>query len=149
MEEPKKRRLRIVDAVSDETTGPAIPKPLPPPPEPTAVTPGHVHQQAQQEILRLCEKADFSIEKIEDRIWLKLDKVLKTKTLEEAQLAAKEAVKTAEIFFLLGTKTPETQAKTAERIAKMHRNKGNDEEADKQAAKAKQIRTNAANKIAK
>ena len=39
--------------------------------------------------------------------------------------------------------------KTAERIAKMHRNKGNDEEADKQAAKAKQIRTNAANKIAK
>ena len=146
MEEPKKRRLRIVDAVSDEPIGPITPKP---PPEPTAVTPGHVHQQAQQEILRLCEKADFSVEKIEDRIWLKLDKVLKTKTVEEAQIAAREAVKTAEIFFLLETKTPETQAKTAERIAKMHRSKGNDEEADKQVAKAKQIRTDAAKKTTK
>ena len=88
--------------------------------------PGHVQGRTQQEVLRLCREARFDEEKIEARIWHRVDEILKAKTYAEAQAYAKNAIDAASIYFLLNTKKPEKQAK--------------DEKADKQLAKAKRIR---------
>jgi len=145
VEEPKKkRRLLIIDV--DENNVPLGEGVRPvqyaalPPEKPVTITPGYLHGQAQQEVLKMCREARFNEEKIEDRIWIKLDEVLKATTVEEAQIAVKRALDSASMYFLMRRKQPEKQAKAAERIAKMYRNKGDDANADKQLAKAKKIR---------
>jgi len=139
MEEPKKkRRLLIIDVESDTPYVPAAAKP--PPPEPVVLTPGVIHGNAQKEVLRMCKEARFNEEKIEDRIWIRLDEVLKAKTVAEAHVLVEKALESAQLYFTLNRKHPEKQAKAAERIAEMYRRKGEDEKADKQLAKAKKIR---------
>lgn len=79
-------------------------------------------------------------EKIEDRIWVRIDNIIKAATVEEAEIEAKKTLASASVYFILNTKSPEKQAKAAERIAKMHYNKGDDEKAKQQMEKAKRIR---------
>ena len=134
MDEPKKRRrLLIVDVdennvpIPPGTVSQAVAPPVPIIPRtPIVLGPGHVQGKTQQEVLRLCRQARFDEEKIEARIWHRVDEILKAKTYAEAQAYAKNAIDAASIYFLLNTKKPEKQAK--------------DEKADKQLAKAKRIR---------
>lgn len=79
-------------------------------------------------------------EKIEDRIWIRIDTIIKAPTVEEAEAEAKKIISSASVYFILNTKSPEKQARAAERIAKMHYNKGDDEKAKQQMEKAKRIR---------
>jgi len=149
VDEPKKkRRLLIIDVESDGTVGPVVAIP-PTAATPAIITPGYIHGQAQKEILRLCKAARFDEEKIEDRIWIKLDEVLKSKTIDEAHAASKKALDSAHLYFLMRAKKPEKQAKAAERISKMYRNKGDDVNADKQLAKAKKFRAEMAEEAKK
>jgi len=139
VDEPKKRRrLLIIDVEEDGQTpvayAPTIPR------TPVVFGPGHVHGRTQQEVMRLCREARYDEEKIEARLWNRVDEILKAKSIEEAEVFAKKAMEVASVFFLLNTKKPEKQAKAAERIAEMYRRKGEDGKADKQLAKAKKIR---------
>lgn len=77
---------------------------------------------------------------IDPHVWKRIDQILAATTLDEARTIAKKALDSASIHFIMNTKHPEKQAKTAERLAEMHRKKGDDEKADKQLAKAKKIR---------
>jgi hypothetical protein len=160
VDEPKKkRRLLIIDvdennvpvsSVSSDTVKQvAVPVAPPVPRTPVVLGPGHVQGRTQQEVLRLCREARFDEEKIEARIWHRVDDILKAKTYDEAQEYAKKAMDAASIYFLLNRKNPEKQAKAAERIAKMYRNKGEDEKADKQLAKAKKLRDDLAAEVKK
>lgn len=143
MDEPvkKKRRLLIVDVTEDgQPLNQPPAQPVAPQPVVTITTPGHIHTRVQHAVLKLCKEARFDEEKIDAHVWNKVDEVLKAATNEEAEQRAKKALDVATIYFLLNTKKPEKQAKAAERIAKMYRNKGDDMNADKQLAKAKKIR---------
>lgn len=141
MNEPpkKKRRMLIID-VDGETATPAPQAPSAPVAPPPEMTPGRVHGRVQQEILRLAKEAHMEPEKIEDRIWVRIDDIIKAKTVEEAEELAKKVLASASVYFILHTKSPEKQAKTAERIARMHAAKGDDEKAKQQMDKAKRIR---------
>lgn len=140
MNEPpkKKRRMLIIDVDGD--TAAAAPPPQAPVVVPPPMTPGRVHGRVQQEILRLAKEAHMDPEKIEDRIWVRIDDIIKATTVEEAEELAKKTLASASVYFILHTKSPEKQAKTAERIARMHELKGDDEKAKQQMEKAKRIR---------
>lgn len=144
-EQPKKRRkLLIVDV---DENGAELPEGLvttyaiPTAPEVRpVVTVGTIHTQMQKEILSLYKEARIDEEKIETRIWNKVDEILKATTLEEATAAAKVARNSAWMHCLMNKKDPEKQAKAADRIAKMWRNKGETEKAKQQEARAKKLR---------
>lgn len=139
MDEPKKRRRMLIIDVTDDGQAPVAPAPIIPR-TPVVFGPGHVHGRTQQEVMRLCKEARYDEEKIEGRIWNRVDEILKATSIDEAEVFAKKAMEVASIFFWLNTKKPEKQAKAAERIAEMYRRKGEDGKADKQLAKAKKIR---------
>lgn len=140
----KRRRLIIVDIESDGIpyTGPVVvaqpPTPYVPP------SPGSIHSATQKEVLELCRKARCDEMNVDPHIWKKVDLILAAPSVEEAHAAAKRALDSASIYFIMNTKHPEKQAKAAERIAKMWRTKGEDEKADAQLAKAKKIRADMA-----
>lgn len=94
----------------------------------------------QQEVLQLCRDARCDEEKIDAHVWFRVDEILKATTLEQAEELAKKAHMAAVTHFLINRKHPEKQAKAAERLAKMHANKGDDEKAKQQLEKAKKIR---------
>lgn len=134
----KRRRLLIVDVETppgeQQVFAPLVVR------QETVPGPGRVHALAQLEVIEMAKKARVPLEKVEDEVWLKLDTILRAPTQETAQEVARKILSSLSIKFLLLTKDPEKQAKSAERIAKMWRDKGEDEKADAQLAKAARIR---------
>lgn len=144
LEEPKKKRRLLIVDVSDDSPTPTVVAPPVVAPVPVVIGPGHIHGQMQLKVLALCREAEFNEEEIEARIWNKVDEILKTTTVEEAEAAAKRAYDSASLYFIIRKKKPpEVRAKTAERLAKMHRNKGEDAKAAIALEKAKKIRSEA------
>lgn len=150
----KKRRLFIVDIPGDGTGQlvdivPPMPVVQKPPPGPEIDGPGPTHARVQREVVEMCQKSRGDVEDIDPHIWKRVDSILAAKTKDEAEEIAKSVISGASIHFILNTKHPEKQAKSAERLAKMWRTKGEDEKADAQLAKAKKIRAEIAKETKK
>lgn len=91
MTEPKKRRLLIVDVVSEN---PQEGQQVEEPPK-RALTKGELHAKAQTELLEAAQRYKYPIglsEEFEKPIWKRVDKILKALTQEEAEKLAFDAV---------------------------------------------------------
>lgn len=158
---PKKRRLLIVDSeIGEGTPAPPVVEQKVTSLEPvfhlvtlsddTLSSLGAVHATIQRYVIDMAKYYNH-YDEVEDRIWLKLDELLVSKTGAEATEKVRRLRDSISMYFsslwnkkkIAGPDTPENlerQAKTAERVANLHIDKGNDEAAKKQFEKAKSIR---------
>lgn len=118
------------------------------------MTLGELHAQGQRDIKKMAEHYRYPVDDIDERIWQSLDRVLHAKDITEGYELLKKAIDKFDIHCLASwsrgkIKGPaseaalEREAKQAESLSKLLREKVGDEAADKQLERASTIRSEA------
>lgn len=115
---------------------------------------GQLHAEGQRKFLEMAAYYRCPEEEIEDRFWLKLDKVLYARDATEAQEALKRATETLQMGLLamwskkkikgpLSSESQGKEAKKADSLADMLEKKGDHVRAAAQRKKAEDLRAEA------